>query len=331
MDNEGTETRIVCYNEVAELHYDRVHIGVVYTISKGSVKDANIKYNKLNNRIELTLDHTSILKCCDDELPTGNVHYNFKPINEIANINNNTLVDIIGVVVTVGDISTIRRRDGTKVLRRTIKLIDISLLCIDVTLWGPICHKEGDEIKQLKESKKVLVIAIRNGHVSEFKGKVINSTSTIVFTIEPSILETESLRSKIKADQIDIHSLPVFSTKTILSIASATISTILKDYKTIENPIEVTIKATIKFIKDDSFCYPTCPLQVDGKECKKKCVENQDKTWFFSRCCKKFPDCNYKYLLQVKLQDHTSSFWTVTFDEVGSHLLQILAKHLYML
>ena len=108
LDTEGTETRIVCYNEVAELHYDRVHIGVVYTISKGSVKDANIKYNKLNSRIEITLDHTSILKCCDDELPTGNVHYNFKPINEIANINNNTLVDIIGVVVTVGDISTIR-------------------------------------------------------------------------------------------------------------------------------------------------------------------------------------------------------------------------------
>ena len=105
----------------------------------------------------------------------------------------------------------------------------------------------------------------------------------------------------------------------------------MKDYKTIENPIEVTIKATIKFIKNDSFFYLACPLQVDGKECKKKCVENQDKTWFCSKCSTHFPECNYKYILQVKLQDHTSSIWTVAFDEVSTHLLQISEKDLYML
>ena len=116
LDNEGTETRIVCYNEVAEFHYDRVHRGVVHTVSKGSVKQENFTYNKLNSHIEITLDQTSILKTCDDELLIGNVHFNFKSINEITNISNNTLVDIIGVVVNIGDISTIRQRDGTKVL-----------------------------------------------------------------------------------------------------------------------------------------------------------------------------------------------------------------------
>ena len=55
--------------------------------------------------------------------------------------------------------------------------MDISLLYIDVTLWGSICLKQGEKIKVLKESQKLLVLAIRNGCVAELRGKVINSTT----------------------------------------------------------------------------------------------------------------------------------------------------------
>ena len=121
------------------------------------------------------------------------------------------------------------------------------------------------------------------------------------------------------------------STNNTITTNSVTISTILKDYRTIANSIEVTLKETMKFIRNDSFCYPACPLDVDGKECKKKCVQNKDNTWFYSRCEKIIPNCKYKYLLHVKLQDHTSSIWTVAFDEVGTNLLQMSANDLYML
>ena len=57
--------------------------------------------------MEITLDYNSILKCCDSDLPIGVVQYNFKAIDDIVDINNNMLVDMIGVVVSVGEISTI--------------------------------------------------------------------------------------------------------------------------------------------------------------------------------------------------------------------------------
>ena len=228
LDSEGTETRIVCFNDIAELHYDRVHIGGLYTISKGSVKQANNIYNKLNSKMEITLDHSSILKCCNDELAGGTVQYNFKTINDIANISNNTLIDIIGIVVYVGDICTVQRKDASKVDRRTIRLMDFSLASIDVNLWGLTCVKDGDPIKTLKATKQHVVIAIRNGRVSEFKGKVINTTIATILTIEPSILEADALRSMMEGKEIDIPSFLSFSTNTNTTSTSLTLVTTLQ-------------------------------------------------------------------------------------------------------
>lgn len=55
IDNESIEIQIACFNDFAELHYDRIEVGGLYTISKGTVKEANTKYNKLNNHMEITL------------------------------------------------------------------------------------------------------------------------------------------------------------------------------------------------------------------------------------------------------------------------------------
>ncbi|GLJ48131.1 hypothetical protein SUGI_1016230 [Cryptomeria japonica] len=39
-------------------------------------------------------------------------------------------------------------------------------------------------------------------------------------------------------------------------------------------------------------------------------------------------DCNYSYLLPVKLQDATSTLWATAFDDVGIRLLHKTAKEL---
>ncbi|GLJ52381.1 hypothetical protein SUGI_1114300 [Cryptomeria japonica] len=39
-------------------------------------------------------------------------------------------------------------------------------------------------------------------------------------------------------------------------------------------------------------------------------------------------DCNYSYLLLVKLQDATGTLWAIAFDEVGIQLLNKTAKEL---
>ncbi|XP_057872234.2 replication protein A 70 kDa DNA-binding subunit C-like [Cryptomeria japonica] len=64
VDCEGFEIRITCIDEIAKLHSNRVDIGSHYLISKGSIKEANARYNKLNSHLEITLSDASILKHC---------------------------------------------------------------------------------------------------------------------------------------------------------------------------------------------------------------------------------------------------------------------------
>ncbi|GLJ10223.1 hypothetical protein SUGI_0124330 [Cryptomeria japonica] len=42
-------------------------------------------------------------------------------------------------------------------------------------------------------------------------------------------------------------------------------------------------------------------------------------------------ECNYNYLLPMKLQDAPGTVWATTFDEVGTNLVKKSAKELYIL
>lgn len=72
-------------------------------------------------------------------------------------------------------------------------------------------------------------------------------------------------------------------------------------------------------------------LLLSGQECKRKCVQNDDGTWFCYKYQVQMPECNYRYLLQWKLQDHDSALWVVAFDNVAIQLLQMSAKEFYIL
>lgn len=65
------------------------------------------------------------------------------------NININSTLDLIGIVICVDLASTIRRRDGTEVIRRSLKMVDVSTSTINVTLWGQAAMKEGAQLQEI--------------------------------------------------------------------------------------------------------------------------------------------------------------------------------------
>ncbi|XP_059070652.1 replication protein A 70 kDa DNA-binding subunit A-like [Cryptomeria japonica] len=134
IDDEGTEIRITCFSDVVEMHYHRVEAGTYYTVSKGCIKEVDTKWNKLNNHLEITLENNSILKRCDAVVDSEANNSRFTSINEITYCTNNTLVDVIGIVVAVGEPSLIHTKYGSEVMERTIKINDVSTFTIDVNL-----------------------------------------------------------------------------------------------------------------------------------------------------------------------------------------------------
>ncbi|XP_059076460.1 replication protein A 70 kDa DNA-binding subunit C-like [Cryptomeria japonica] len=206
IDVEGTEIRITCFGDIVEMHYHRVEPGSYYYLSKGSIKEANTKWNKVNIHLEITLDHNSILKHCDPPVDGEGSASRFTPINELTNCSNITLVDVIGVVVDVKDPAVISRKDGTKVKKRVVKINDMSTFTVDVNLWGVAWEQLGEDLKNMHVAQTVVILEVTNARVGYFNGKVINTTTTTTLKINPSTPEVDALisRGNIPADLLPL-------------------------------------------------------------------------------------------------------------------------------
>ncbi|XP_059078074.1 replication protein A 70 kDa DNA-binding subunit A-like [Cryptomeria japonica] len=225
IDVEGTEIRITCFGDVAEMHYHWVEEGAYYCVSKGCVKEANKKWNKLNSHLDITLDHNSILKHCDVVADGEQNASRFTPINEITYCNNNTLVDVIGVVVGVGKPSIISRKDGSEEKKRIVKINDMSAFHIDVNLWGATWEGLGEDLKNMHACQTTMVLVVSNARVGYFNEKVINTTTTT--TLNTSIPETYTLISRGNIP-IDLLSLSCIAGKLNSQYNKMTIAYVLE-------------------------------------------------------------------------------------------------------
>ena len=74
-----------------------------------------------------------------------------------------------------------------------------------------------------------------------------------------------------------------------------------------------SLKATIVYIKQDSFCYPACR----SADCNKKVTDMGDGTWRCEKCDINHDKPEYRYVMSVNVNDHTGQLWLSCFDEVG--------------
>ena len=94
------------------------------------------------------------------------------------NTNINSTLDLIGNVICVDPASTIRRRDGTEVVRRSIKMIDVSMSTIKVTFLVEATMKEGAQLQEMYHLQKSTVPVVKNCHVSEYNDRVVSTLAT---------------------------------------------------------------------------------------------------------------------------------------------------------
>ncbi|CAA6659335.1 unnamed protein product [Spirodela intermedia] len=302
LDSDGGEIRVTCFNAAADRFFDRIEAGKVYLISRGSIKPAQKNFNHLDHQWEILLDSSSTVDPCPDEdssIPEQ--QFNFREIDEIESAENNSVLDLIGIVTSIGPSTTILRKNGMETQRRILSLKDSSGKSVDLTLWGiSMCH-----------SGSFPVLAVKAGKVNDFSGKTVGTISSTRFFINPNLTEAQSLRDwfngggkaatsqSISRDAMPVH-LEGEIRKTVAQIKDEGLGRG-------DKPDWVTLKATVSFIKTDTFCYTACPLMAGERQCGKK------------------------YLLQVQVQDHTGSTWVTCFQESGVEILGFSAKQMYLM
>ncbi|KZV31988.1 replication protein A 70 kDa DNA-binding subunit A-like [Dorcoceras hygrometricum] len=336
LDSDGGEIRVTCFNAVVDRFYESIEAGKVYVISKGSLKPAQKNFNHLKNEWEIFLEATSSVDLCTDEdASIPKQHFSFRPIGEIENAENNSILDVIGVVVAVNPSVPILRKNGMETQRRILNLKDQSGRSVELTLWGDFCNREGQQLQEMVESGLSPVLAVKAGKVSDFTGKSIGTISATQLFVNPDFPEARNLRvwfdhggKDTASHSISREIMPGGSKneirKTITQIKDEGLGRS-------DKPDWITIKATISFVKTDTFCYTACPLMIGDRQCNKKVTKSGNSRWLCDRCNQEFEECDYRYLLQVQVQDHTGLTWVMAFQEAAEEILGCSAKELYMM
>ncbi|CAH1425278.1 unnamed protein product [Lactuca virosa] len=333
LDSDSGEIRVTCFNSVVDRFYDTIEVGKVYIISKGSLKPAKKNFNHLNNEWEIFLESSSTIDLCTDEdssIPQQ--QFSFKPISEIETLENNSIIDIIGIVTSVDPSVPILRKNGMETQRRILTLKDQSSFSVELTLWGDFCNREGQTLQELVNSGLTPVLAVKSGKVNDFTGKTIGTLSSTQLFIDPESSEADNLRSWFNTRGKNVISQSISRETGSKTETRKTVSQIKDEgLGRSEKPDWVSIKATLIFIKTDNFCYTACPLTIGDRKCGKKVTKSGGLKWQCDRCNKEFEECDYRYLLQCQVQDHTGLTWVTAFQECGEEILGCPAKELYVI
>lgn len=335
LDSDGGEIRVTCFNLVADQFYNQIELGKVYLISKGNLKPAQKAFNHLRNDHEIFLDNTSTIQpCTEDDRSIPQQQFHFRSITEIEGMDNNTVVDVIGVVSSISPCGTIMRKNGTETQKRALQLKDMSGRSVELTLWGNFCNAEGQTLQSICDSGVFPVLAVKSGRVNDFNGKAVGTISTSQLFIDPDFPEAHKLKDWFDKEGKSTPAVSI-SRETLGTVRTDVRKTIsqIKDEKlgTSEKPDWITVCATLTFIKVDNFCYTACPIKIGDRQCNKKVTNNGDGKWRCDRCDQAVDECDYRYILQLQIQDHTGLTWVTAFQESGEEIIGESAKDLYYL
>lgn len=335
LDSDGGEIRVTCFNSVADQFYHQIEPGTVYQISKGSLRPAQKNFNHLPNDHEIMLESTSVVQpCFEDDTTIPQQQFHFRPISDIEAMENNNVIDVIGVVSSISPSTSIMRKNGTETQKRVLQLKDISGRSVELTLWGNFCNAEGQTLQSMCDSGAFPVLAVKAGRVNDFNGKSIGTISTSKLFIEPDFPEALKTKAWFEREGKNMPSMSL--SREVSSIGRTDVRKTISQIKderlgTSEKPDWITISATVTFIKVDNFSYTACPLMIGDRQCNKKVTNNGDGKWRCDRCDQTVDECEYRYILQFQIQDHTGLTWVTAFQECGDQIMGISAKELYFL
>jgi replication factor A1 len=337
LDSDGGEIRVTCFNALVDRFYDIIEVGKVYIVSKGTLKPARKDFNHLSNEWEIFLDKTSTVDLCTDEgISIPNQKFNFVSISKIEETPNNSIVDLIGIVTAVNPSVAVLRKNGMETQRRIVNVKDISGQSVELTLWGEFCHREGHDLQVAIDSGAFSVVAVKAAKVSDFNGKSVSTISSTHLFINPDLPETHNLREWYNNGGKETVTTSISIDNNMDSLTRIGVRKNVSQIKDErlgmgDKPDWVTVKATICFIKTDNFFYTACPLNIGDRKCSKKVKKSSSGNWICDRCEKEFEECDYRYLLQVQVQDHTGMTWVTAFQESGEEILGLPAKELHII
>ncbi len=313
--DESGEVRATGFNDQCDLLYELFQENSVYYISSPCrVQIAKKQFSNLNNDYELTFERDTQVEKAEEQDGVPQVRFNFTGIADLQDVQKDTTVDVVGILKEVGETSQITSKTTSKPYdKRELTLVDQTGFSVRLTVWG--------KTAAAFEVSPDAVVAFKGVKVSDFGGRSLSLLSSGSMTVDPDIDEAHRLRgwydAQGRTDAFESHA-------NLQGAGVGAAGGQRNDYKTISQIKEeqlgmgeeadfFSVRASIMFIKQESFAYPACTTE----KCNKKVIEANPGEWHCERCNITHPKPEYRYVLSINVSDHTGQIWLSAFNETG--------------
>ncbi|GFR46347.1 hypothetical protein Agub_g7919 [Astrephomene gubernaculifera] len=193
VDDTGSQIQGTFWRAAAERYSDQLMEGRVYFFHKFKVKPADKKYSsvKADYQIDFT-DSTEVSEAADQDTSSMTAAVEITPIEALPRrVGARAPVDVMGVVLALGPLGTIKRKAGGDELpRRDVTIGDSSGKSVVVTLWGDNAHSSAP---QLEGQEGRAVLQVTQARVTDFNGCSVSSLTKSVVTVNPEAPATKEL------------------------------------------------------------------------------------------------------------------------------------------
>eukprot|EP00979_Chaetoceros_neogracilis_P001815 scaffold330_cov179-Chaetoceros_neogracile.AAC.3 len=322
------DIRATFFKEAVDKFYNMLEVDKIYCLSGGRLKAANMQYNTCKSSFEITFDQNAEITLESDTGEIKHQSYDLKPISELDSVEPGAHVDILGVVKSVGEPSTIvSKKSGKELQKCELTIGDDSGGEVACTIWGDRAMGAPQEFAGTP------VVAFRRARVSDFGGRTLSASGGNGTVVNPKLPEADRLRNwwqsggnqdavkKMSTGGMGANRFPEFDQrKNIAAIKGEGMG-----HSSESKPDYVSFKATVSFIKSDKeggAWYPACMNPEDP--CKNRCkvTQNTDGTFHCDRCNQSNPDCLYRYIFSATISDGSATSWVSFFDDQARILFE---------
>jgi replication factor A1 len=248
----------------------------------------------------MTFSNDTVIETCNDEDNLPHVTYNFVPLSELTNKNANDFVDVIGVMKSCGEVTTIVTKATNRELKkRELHLVDNSNCSVSCTLWG----KQAEEF----DANDNPVILLKGAKLGDYGGRNLSITSTTIMQINPDMPEAHKLRGWFDQGGCNAEIQDLSKQSSSQGASGSGGQMVMRDnWKTLDALKDermgmgdkadyFTASGTVLYAKKDSAMYMACP----GENCNKKVIDQNDGTYRCEKCSKNYENFKWRMILNV--------------------------------
>lgn len=131
---------------------------------------ANKRFTSIKNDFCITFDMQTAINEVAEDRAIKQEGFSFTKLDMLSNVSPGSTIDVIGVVMEVGQVGSVNLKTGESRQKRELKVADESNAMISITLWGDVATAQNFNTGD--------IYALRGCRVSDYAGRSLNASSS---------------------------------------------------------------------------------------------------------------------------------------------------------